>query len=238
MKPFFSIVLPCWNSENYIERCIKSIKKQTFKRFEVIIIDNCSTDQTLKKIKNIIDNRFKIFSINNNGILAKSRNLGIKKSTTEWVVFLDSDDWWNDNKLEICYKNINDNIDFLYHDLEIKSEKNYFFKKKNKSRQLIKPVLTDLLINMNPISNSSVVVRKNILFKIKGISENKNIPASEDYHAWLKISKITDNFLYLPFTLGYYFVHKKSMSNKNMAIPMKYAVSEFLHTLTSKQKKN
>ena len=122
MKPTFSIILPCWNSINFIERCVESIKRQTFKNFEVIIIDNSSKDGTVEKIKQIKDSRIKIFSINNKGILAKSRNLGIKKSNAEWVAFLDSDDWWTQDKLEVCFNNINDKVDFIYHDLEIKSE--------------------------------------------------------------------------------------------------------------------
>ena len=236
MKPFFSIILPCWNSEDYIDRCIVSILKQTFRNYEVVIIDNSSTDQTIRKIKNIADDRFKFFNINNEGILARSRNLGIKHSKGEWIAFLDSDDWWTKDKLEVCFKYINNNIDFIYHDLEIKSERLNFIKKKNKSRKLIKPILIDLLVNMNPISNSSVVVRKNLLNKVGGISENNKLPAAEDYHTWLKISKITDKFLYLPFTLGYYFVHKASMSNKDMSIPIRQAVSNFVSELNLKQK--
>ena len=102
MKPTFSIILPCWNSINFIERCIKSIKSQTYENFEVIIIDNSSKDGTIEKINQIKDERFKVFNINNEGILARSRNLGIDKSSAEWIAFLDSDDWWTEDKLEIC----------------------------------------------------------------------------------------------------------------------------------------
>jgi len=237
MKPFFSIILPCWNSINFIERCVNAIKNQTFKNYEVIVIDNSSTDGTIKKLTKIKDDRFKIFSINNKGILAKSRNLGIKKSNAEWVAFLDSDDWWTEDKLEVCFNNINNKVGLIYHDLEIKSNQpRPFGRKKNKSRQLKKPVLNDLLIGGNAISNSSVIVRKKLLEKIGFIDENKDLPASEDYSTWLRIAQLTDQFVYLPYKLGYYFVHNQSMSSKDMSVPMRHAVSEFLPRLNDKQK--
>lgn len=237
MKPTFSIILPCWNSINFIERCINSIKKQTFKNYEVIIIDNSSSDGTLEKINEIKDERFKVFKIDNKGILAKSRNLGIKESIAEWIAFLDSDDWWTDNKLEVCFTYLSSRVDLIYHDLEIKSNKSRLFKrKKNKSRHLKKPVLIDLLVGGNALSNSSVIVRKSILKKIGGIDENINLPAAEDYNAWLRVAKITDQFLYLPYKLGYYFIHPQSMSDKDMSVPGRQAVAEFIEILNEKQK--
>jgi glycosyltransferase involved in cell wall biosynthesis len=237
MKPVFSIILPCWNSIDFIERCIESIKKQTFKNYEVIIIDNSSLDGTYNKINEIKDERFKVFKIDNKGILAKSRNLGIKESTAEWIAFLDSDDWWTEDKLEVCFTYLSNKVDLIYHDLEIKSKKSRLFKrKKNKSRHLKKPVLIDLLVGGNAISNSSVIVRKSILEKIGGIDENKNLPAAEDYNAWLRVAKITDQFLYLPYKLGYYFIHPQSMSDKDMSVPGRQAVAEFIEILNEKQK--
>ena len=229
-------MIPTFNHAFYLGKALKSVLNQTFKNWEAIVIDNNSTDDTDKIISNINDTRIKYLKINNNGVIAKSRNLGVKFAKGDWIAFLDSDDWWTKDKLEVCFKNIDNNIDFIYHDLEIKSERLDFIKKKNKSRKLMKPILIDLLINMNPISNSSVIVRKKLLNKVGGISENRKLTASEDYHMWLKISKITDKFLYLPFTLGYYFVHKASMSNKDMSIPIRQAVSEFIPELNLKQK--
>jgi len=237
MKPIFSIILPCWNSIDFIEKCIESIKAQTFKNYEVIVIDNSSKDGTLEKINQIKDERFKVFNINNEGILARSRNLGIDKSSAEWIAFLDSDDWWTEDKLEVCLSYINDKVDFIYHDLEIKSNEQRLFKrKKNKSQQLKKPVLVDLLVGGNVISNSSVVVRKKLLDKIGGIDESKDLPASEDYNAWLRIAKLTDQFLYLSHKLGYYLIHNQGMSCKDMSLSGRHAVTEFLEILSYQEK--
>ena len=86
---------------------------------EAIVVDNNSIDNTTN-IKKFNDKRIKYFKFSNNGIIAKSRNFGIKKSRGKWIAFLDSDDWWRKNKLYICLKNIDRNVDFVYHDLQIK----------------------------------------------------------------------------------------------------------------------
>ena len=237
MKPTFSIILPCWNSINYIERCIVSLKQQSYTNYEAIVIDNSSTDGTVEKINEIKDERFKVFSIKNKGILAKSRNLGISKAEGEWIAFLDSDDWWTNDKLIYCNNFLNNNnVDFIYHDLEIKSNKPRLLKrKKNRCWQLKKPILINLLIDGNIISNSSVIVKKELLKKIGGIDENRNLPASEDYNAWLRIAKFTDKFAYIQKNL-YYFLNDQGMSNKDMSISGRHAVNEFFEILNRQQK--
>ena len=75
----------------------------------------------------------------------------------------------------------------------------------------------------NAIGNSSVLVRKNILKRIGGISENKKMVASEDFNAWLKIAKITDQFKFIKYCLGYYLVHDKSSQKRDLSIPHREA---------------
>ena len=107
------------------------------------------------------------------------------------------------NKLEVCLSNLNDNIDLIYHDLKITHDTRKFFKRRViKSRQLKKPVLIDLLVKGNAINNSSVIVRKRLLEKIGLINEDRDLIAAEDYNTWLKISKLTNKFLYLQKSLG------------------------------------
>ncbi len=237
MKPTFSVILPCWNSINFIERSITSLKNQTYKNFEVIIIDDSSSDGTLEKINEIKDSRMKVYRINSNRVVAKSRNLGIEKSQGEWIAFLDSDDWWTQDKLEYCKKYINGEVDLIYHDLQIETERSkYFNRKQNKSCKLKKPILIDLLIKGNVISNSSVVVRKNLIREIGGINESRDLAASEDYNTWLRIASLTDRFLFLPRILGYYFLHDKSYSNKDMSSSTRFAVEEFFSKLNETQK--
>ena len=127
-NPLISVIIPSYNRGYCLKRCINSVLKQTYKNIECIIVDNYSYDKTDKIISNIKDSRLKLYKINNEGIIAKSRNLGINYSKGEIIAFLDSDDWWMENKLQLCIEEIINGADFVYHNLEVKypSSKNNF----------------------------------------------------------------------------------------------------------------
>jgi len=98
------------------------------------------------------------------------------------------------------------------------------------------PVLVDLLLKGNAIVNSSVVVRKSVLQQIDGINESVEMIAAEDYNTWLRIAQLTEQFVYLPRSLGYYLTHNQSISQKDMSVPGRRAVAEFVPTLSVSQK--
>ncbi len=234
--PTFSIVIPTFNHAIFLKRALKSIIDQSFENWEAIVIDNYSTDTTQEVVTDFNDPRIKYLKVHNKGIIAISRNIGIQNAKADWIAFLDSDDWWTSNKLEVCFNEINENIDFIYHRMKIKSDKfELISRKKTKNNQLTKPVLINLLLGGNVISNSSVVVRKNLLNKIGYLDEREELVAVEDYHAWLRIAKLTDKFLYLSKCLGYYLSHDQSVSQKNMSIPSRIAVQDFKEMLSEHQ---
>ena len=236
-QPLVSVVIPTFNHSNYLGKAISSVIDQTYKNWELLIIDNYSTDNTKKVINSFNDRRIKSFLIKNFGIIAKSRNAGILAAKGEWIAFLDSDDWWEKNKLQKCTNLINNKVDLIYHDLLIESyNRPLLTRKLIKSRKLQKPILIDLLENGNAISNSSVIVRKKILKKVGLIDESKELVAAEDYNTWLKIADLTNQFLYMPEILGYYSMHNQSISKKDMAPSIKYAIKNFLPKLNNKQK--
>ena len=242
--PTVSIVIPTYNHSKFISKALDSVINQTYKNWEAIIIDNNSTDNTDKVINRYIDPRIKHLKIDNDGVIAKSRNLGINEAKAEWIAFLDSDDWWTKDKLEVCLSKIDKNIDFIYHAHEYVKKSKFFLKKKIiKGRELKKPILKDLLIGSitkgTQISNSSVIVRKNILFKIGGLNENKILVGADDYDTWLRIAQITDQFLYINKKLSYYLFHNNNTQKKrDMSIPQKLAVKDFLHLFNKQQKLN
>ena len=239
MKPFISIVIPTYQRCDRLEIALDSVLKQTYNNYEILIIDDGSTDGTKEMVKSIRDPRIIYYWQRNSGCPANPRNKGVKLARGEWVAFLDSDDWWAPEKLRSCVKQIKKNrIDFIYHDAEIVTNKKNClnYKKKIVTDHLKKPVLIDLLLKRNLICNSSVVVRKKLLVLAGYFNERKELKAAEDYNMWLKVAKFTDNFFYLPKTLGYYFIHNDNISSKNMSIPIKYAVSEFIEVLNFKQK--
>jgi len=231
----FNIILPTYNSGQFIEKCISSINNQTFDDWHLTVIDNFSTDKTVEIIKKKINpEKLKIFFINNNGIIAKSRNLGIKNSQSEWIALLDSDDFWHKDKLFLCNSIINNHVDIIYHDVEIinKVKKN----KLVKIGKLKKPIIIDLLNKGNVIYNSSLIIRKNILLDVGLIDESKNMISSEDFNLLLKISNITDKFIYLPKNLCQYTLHDKNTSKQNFdwSISARNAYKKYLHCLDKK----
>lgn len=115
MEDKVSIILPVFNDEKNIKQSIDSVLNQSYKNFELIIIDDCSNDSTGKLISDYNDKRIKIFKNNNNLGIANSRNLGIDKSTGKYIAFIDSDDAWFENKLKIQIDFIKRNkINFTY----------------------------------------------------------------------------------------------------------------------------
>lgn len=93
-----------------LDEALKSVISQSYDNWELIIIDNHSIDNTDEILKKYTDNRIKILKINNNGIIAKSRNAGLAKASGDWIAFLDSDDIWYPQRLEILISAIDKKI--------------------------------------------------------------------------------------------------------------------------------
>ena len=108
-----SLIVPIYNSQNYLEKCIKSLISQTLKDIQIILINDGSTDKSEKIIKSFDDERIVYISKNNEGI-GKTRNLGIDKATGEFLAFVDSDDYLNEHFCEYMYqKAVNDDCDLV-----------------------------------------------------------------------------------------------------------------------------
>ena len=237
ISPLVSIVLPTYNNGRYLGRAIQSVYDQTYGNWELIVIDNHSVDNTDEVMIRFSDPRVSFLKIKNNGVIAVSRNIGLRTAKGEWIAFLDSDDWWKPNKLEACFARINDKVDLLYHDLEIAYDPPTIYRRRYiKSRQVKSPVVKDLLLKGNSIANTSVVVRKSMLQQVGGISEEAELIAAEDYNTWLKIAQITDRFIHLPLILGFYLSHLGGVSRRDMSLPLQSASKEFVQILEPREK--
>lgn len=118
---FFSIIIPSYNVERVLERCIKSIVNQTFVDFEIIIQDNLSADQTIDILEKFNDNRVKIFSQKDRGVY-DAMNKGVSHSSGDWLLFLGADDWlYNNAVLENVHNEIikHTNEKFIYGNVKI-----------------------------------------------------------------------------------------------------------------------
>lgn len=96
-----SVIIPTYNRENTIKRAIESVLNQDYTEIEVIVVDDCSTDNTYEIVKGISDGRLRYFKLEKNSGACRARNFGIDKATGEFIAFQDSDDVWKENKLSI-----------------------------------------------------------------------------------------------------------------------------------------
>lgn len=102
MRDKVSVITPSWNSEKYIEKTIQSVQNQTYSNWEMIIVDDCSSDRTVDIIKKISkeDPRIRVLQQNTNGGAAKARNRSLSEATGRYIAYLDADDIWKPAKLE------------------------------------------------------------------------------------------------------------------------------------------
>ncbi|MBL7074385.1 glycosyltransferase [candidate division KSB1 bacterium] len=199
--PEISIIVPTYNHGHLIKRCIDSIIRQTFTNWEAIIVNNFSEDNTIEVIKSFTDPRVLLVNIRNDGVIAVSRNKGISLAKGRYIAFLDSDDWWYPEKLEASMRRF-DSADIVFHDLDIHTPNGKTIIRKAKGRHLARPVFADLMTGGNALCSSSVIVKKSIVHKVGGFSESRRLISIEDFDLWLKIARITDQFIYIPKALG------------------------------------
>ncbi len=212
-----SIICPCFNSSNTIDGVIESILAQiniNF-QFEVIFIDDGSKDDTV----NLIKNGIKKLSLKNipSSIYTNihkgpgnARNIGIKKSKYDYIAFIDSDDIWYENKLDICQNLILKNPD---KNLFIHDEK---YIRINQSHSTITngnfkiPIHTSLY-NQNCLSTSAIIIKKDLIELYGGFDEQ--LMSSQDYELWLRLSPHLKPYK-IDHVLGEYRETSQSITSK------------------------
>ena len=213
----FSIIIPTYNRAIDLKRALLSLNNQTYTYFEVLICDDGSIDNTPEVVADFSnDLNIKYIKIANSGIPAIPRNLGIANAKGKYIAFLDSDDWWHENKLQLAFEYLENGADLVYSDFyKVKSLKE---KEIVRVRELKENITIDLLKNGNAICNSSVVVRKSILDKVGFFNEGQEYIAWEDFDLWLRISKITSHFVHINQPLVYYWFGGGNLSTSERTI--------------------
>lgn len=181
MSIVVSVIIPMYNAENTITECLNSVLSQTYKDFEVIIIDDGSTDRSYEIVKdylakNNIQN-LKLLKQNNRGP-GIARNRGIKNSKGKYIAFLDADDVWKNNKLEMQMK-------YLQKDKSLKMIGSLTNNSISEKEPKIKYISFRRLLFHNVFTTSTVIIEKGILEKEDIMSIKSNW--SEDYFLWLQI---------------------------------------------------
>ena len=205
MDGLVSIIMPSYNTANYIADSIKSIQAQTYTNWELIIVDDCSTDNSVEVIRSFDEPRIKLLKNEINSGAAISRNYALREAKGKWIAFLDSDDIWVPEKLEKQIKFMMDN--------------NYSF------------TFTDYRICLNGEWMPYINTGPNIINKRKmydycyfstitvmyerekvGLIQIADIRKNNDYAMWLQAIE-KSNAYRLPECLSYYIKHEGSVSS-------------------------
>lgn len=205
-----SIIMPSYNTVEYIGESIESVIAQTYNKWELLIIDDCSTDNTIEVLSKYSgDSRIKFFINRVNLGAAESRNKGLREARGEWIAFLDSDDLWHKDKLAKQIKFMQDN--------EYKFSCTYSSYIDIKSN------------NINIVDESPQHIRKYMLYLCNwigcltvmyhqptvGLIQIENLSKRNDYAMWLKVIKKVDCYC-LNEILGYYRIRENSISHSSI----------------------
>lgn len=221
-KPLVSIIMPTYNHAEFITEAIESVFRQTYKCFELIIINNYSTDDTEKIVNSYDEDRIKYLRFQNRGIIAASRNLGIKNSTGKYIAFLDSDDIWLPEKLEKQVALMENNVEMaLSYVLYSKLHQNGIIKGEfpyptHRAQGHI--FLNQYLLNV--IANSGAMVRASVLNKVGLFDENPKLVSVEDAELWLRISQtrnvgLVDKDILLIYRVGGNNIYYRKLYEKH-----------------------
>lgn len=186
-----SVIIPTYNRFDLLNRAIDSVMKQTFKDFEIIVVDDCSDDIRYNELYS--DTRIKYIKLPSRMVNpAKVRNVGLKSSKYEWVAFLDDDDYWFEEKLEKQIELTNNNSFICAEALNCGNIyttyiHGWIWKIHNINDTNIFDY--ELLQKHNYIITSSVMIKKNLLVEIDFFPEDDKYYRHEDYETWLRVLK-------------------------------------------------
>lgn len=213
-RPMVSVVIPSYNHAHFLPRALQSVQCQSWKNWEVVIVDNHSTDDTDKVLQTWLGDRVRLFKIHNDGVIAASRNRGVREARGEWIAFLDSDDWWTEGKLDNSMRLALAGADVVFHDLTMVGTDGHARRwRRSRARAVTHHVYEDMVTNGCALPNSSVVVRKSRLKAIGGLCEDRELVGWEDFDTWLRLAKSGCHFARVPGSPGYYWVGGGNVSN-------------------------
>ena len=211
-----SVIIPAYNVEEYIGKTITSIIKQDFKEIEIIVINDGSIDNTKKVIEDYLqyDNRIKLINTNNNGV-SNARNIGLDNSTGKYVMFIDSDDWIEENALSKLWMFAEEsNLDIVSFNCYKAYEDKIEIIKTNLNNEIItgEQAVKEVLINKMSPSVCDKMIKRDLFnseFKFE-----KSIKMGEDLLMSVKLCASAERIGKLKDTYYYYYMRSDSVTHK------------------------
>jgi len=216
-KPLVSVIIPTYNRSVLLMKTIDSVLNQTYNNIEIIVVDDGSQEDLTENLNNI--KKLKYYRIPNSGGPSKPRNLGIKKSNGKYIAFIDDDDLWVNNKIEIQVNKLEKNKEFgLAHNYcsvidEFGKEKDEIIGKSGSIKIKHGDVVERMIGNWT-LMTSSVLLRKELVDKV-GFFNCEMPPAGEDVEYWSRCS-FHSKFYYLDKPLVLYRKHTSNISKYNV----------------------
>lgn len=236
-----SVIITAYNRENFIIDAIDSVIAQTYKNWELIIIDDGSTDNTKEIIEKHLESEKISYYYQSNQKQASALNAGLKYARGDWIAFLDSDNIWLPDRLTLginCSLS-NSGMGLIYGDIYTINEVGVRVSDKNMKRYTGN--VTARLLFDNFITFNTALIRKDILEKIGGF--NVDLDRAPDYDCWLRISTMTKVFYISEYLAEYRVMDDQISSDKNSRFDNnEKTIKRFLHnypdtvTITEKKK--
>lgn len=230
MRPQVSIVMPNYNFGRFLHATVSSVVAQTIRDWELIVIDNFSTDNSLEILESFSDSRIRVIRFRNHGSIASARNKGVQSATGKYVAFLDADDLWNKKKLQVQLRFHKQPNTVSYHDLKLFGSRKYGV---FRGWTLTNP-LEEMLVGGNPLATSSVLCDRDNFLQ-SGFPEGLDLATAEDFALWLEWASRGLNFVYIPRTLGSYRIHAGSNSKGNSTRAARQASKPYSKILSSEK---
>jgi len=227
--PLVSVIINCHNGQKFLDKSITSVLNQKYKNWEIIFYDNKSTDNSSAILKKYKDSRIKYFRSVKLHHLYKARNIAIQKSKGDYISFLDVDDWWFKNKLQIQinFFKKNPDLDVAYSNVLIFNQKKKTYRIFSK-KKLYNGKITQDLINDFRMPILTTIIKKKIFKKIK-FNDRYTIIGDFDFFLRLSLSKKIKS---IQEPLAYYRVHNSNLTSKRADLTIK----ELEHWFTKNNK--
>ncbi|MBI3793128.1 MAG: glycosyltransferase family 2 protein [Nitrospinae bacterium] len=207
-SPIVSVVIPAYNHGHFLKETLDSVVAQTFTDWEAIVVNNFSEDDTISIVESFADPRIRLENFRNNGIIGASRNRGVALARGKYVAFLDSDDAWYPEKLARCMEHFKSGAELVCHGLRRfgEQERDLIFGPEKRA------TFEALLFDGNCLGASAVVVLKEKLELVAGVSEKPSLVTAEDYHLWIKLAKAGVKMRFIKEMLGRHRFYSGSQS--------------------------